>query len=414
VTTKISLKKASLLLGSNILLDKGDCQALISNKEIIIENLSGETRGLPVSLSGNFSYLEPRQLYLKGNLGESDDTLFVKLLTDNKCALDWESKKKESHLKLHADISDLNNLVFKITAQGDMRFCDMNRLIAGAETVKGSMKVKAEVKGEADKWESLDGKAVIEVNDFSFLETKAVSFEFDLDVKKGLFIGKIPRTRFCGGTFDGEVKATMHKLGVELDIDRIDIGEFMQPASRFKGTKGIISGNIVFITHWTDPTDAVGGGYINAADCDFRSLPLFLSAREGMGSATKNADFKMPVFKKIEGNYQIKDRGLDLEGISCDAAGLNLIISGGCKFAGDVDFTIDARFLGTGMFRTARQVILPETIALDLVADSIVVEVRGRWSELKQDTTIKPIRSIFTLLPTEGSASPGKYTLEKF
>jgi hypothetical protein len=290
----------------------------------------------------------------------------------------------------------------------------MNKIIAGSETIKGRMKVTADVKGEADKLESFDGKAVIAVDSFSFLGLEAISFEFDLDAKDGLFSGKIPRTEFCGGDFSGEVRATIDKLGVELDINQFDIQEFVQPAPRFKGAKGIVNGNIVFITNWADPSNAVGGGYIKAIDCDIKNLPLFLSAEEGIGSVTKNASFQMPVFKKIEGNYEIKNKGLNLENISCNAAGLGLILSGGFTFLGAVDITIDARFLGSGLFRTARQVLLPETIGLDLIADSIVVKIEGKWSELKQRTTLQPIRSLWSSLsPFESSANPDKYSLDK-
>lgn len=118
VTTEVSLSGSSLLTGRNIFFDNGSCKAVITKSEITIENLSGGIKRLPVSLSGRFTFLEPHELYLAGRTGEVDNTFYLKLLTDNQCAIDWEGKIKDSYVKLHADMPDLKNLVFDLNAQG--------------------------------------------------------------------------------------------------------------------------------------------------------------------------------------------------------------------------------------------------------------------------------------------------------
>jgi len=411
-SAEVSLSELSLLTGQNIFLDKGSCKAVITGKEITIDNLSGEIKQLPVSLSGKFLFLEPRELYISGKTGEVDNTFHAKLMTENECAVDWEGRIKDSYLKLHADMPDFKDLVFSLTARGEILLPDIGGLLGGTESFKGKINVSGDFEGEADKPGSLSGKAVIKVESFAFLESAATSFEFDMAAKDGLFTGVIPRTDLCGGNFQGEMKATADKLGVELDIDKFDMSEFVG-SERLKGTKGIVDSNVAFITSWADPLNAAGGGYIKATDCDLRKVPLFLATEEGIGSATKNADFQMPVFNKVEGNYEIKDRGIDLKNISCNAAGLSLAISGKFAFSGVVDFTAGAQFLGSHLFKTARQILLPETIGLDLITDGIVVKIEGQWPDLKQSTTVQPIRSLSSLIPSVGHGSPDRYTLDK-
>lgn len=412
VTTEVSLSELSLLTGQNIFLDKGSCKAVITEKEVTIGNLSGEIKQLPVSLSGRFLFLEPRELHLSGKTGEVDNTFYAKLVKDNQCAVDWEGRLKDSYLKLHADMPDLKDLVFSLTAQGEIRLPDIGGLIGGIESFKGKMKVSGDIKGEADKPGSLNGKAVIKVEGFAFLESAATSFEFDMVAKDGLFRGTIPRINFCGGNFQGEMKATADKLGVELDIDKFDMSKFVG-SKRLKGTGGIVDSNVAFITNWTDPSNAVGGGYIKATDCDLRKVPLFLATEEGIGSITKNASFQLPVFKKVEGNYEIKDKGVYFGNVSCKASGLSLTVSGRFLFSGMVDFTAGAQFLGSHLFKTARQILLPETIGLDLITDGIVVRIEGQWPDLKQSTTVQPLRSLSSLIPSVGHGSPDRYTLKK-
>lgn len=413
VTTEVSLSKFSLLTGQNIFLDKGSCKAVISGKEIAIDNLSGEIKQLPVSLSGRFRFLEPRELYLSGKTGEVDNTFHAKIVNDNECAVDWEGRVKDSYLKLHADMPDMKDLVFNLAAQGDIRLSDISSLTGGTESFKGAMKVSGEIKGEADEPDSLNGKAIIKVEGFSFLDSVATPFEFDMDAKDGLFTGTIPQTDLCGGNFRGEIKADADKFGIELNINQFDIKEFIKANPEFEGTSGIVSSDVAFVTKWTDPSGASGGGYIKAADCDLKKLPLFLSAEEGIESVTKNADFQMPVFNKIEGNYEIKDKGVDFGNVSCKASGLSLMISGNLSFSGEVDITAGAQFLGSHLFKTARQILLPETIGLDLITDGIVVKIKGKWPDLKQSTTVQPLRSLSSLIPSVGHGSPYRYTLEK-
>ncbi len=413
VTTEISLSRLSLLTGQNIFLGKGSCKAVITEKEITIDNLSGEIKQLPVSLSGRFLFLEPRELYLSGKTGEVDNTFHAKLVKDNQCTVDWEGKIKGSYLKLRADMPDLKNLVFGLTAQGDIHLSDISSLIGGTESFNGAMKVSGEIKGEVDKPNSLTGKAVIRVDDFSFLGSETTSFGLDMVAKDGLFTGTIPRTDFCSGNLRGSIKADMNKLGVELSLNQFDIKEFVKTKPELEGTKGIINANVAFITKWTDPSGAIGGGYIRAKDCDLKKLALFLSAEEGIKSITKNPDFQMPVFKSVEGNYEIKGRGVDLGNVSCKASGLSLVISGRFSFSGMVDFTAGAQFLGSHLFKTARQILLPETIGLDLITDGIVVKIEGQWPDLKQSTTVQPLRSLSSLIPSIGRGSPDRYTLKK-
>lgn len=412
VTTEVSLSGSSLLTGRNIFLGNGSCEAVITKSEIAIKGLSGEIKRLPVSLSGRFTFPEPHELYLAGRTGKIDNKFYLKLLTDNQCAVDWEGRLKDSYLKLHADIPDLKNLAFDLKARGDIRLPDIGGLIAGTESFKGSMKVSGDIRGEADKPGSLNGKAIVKVEDLAFLESAATSFEFDIGAKNGLFQGAIPPTNFCGGNFHGEIKADVDKLGVELDISQFDISQFVR-SRKLEGTKGVISGNAAFITDWTDLPDAIGGGYIKATDCDIKKLPLFLAAEAGIKSVTKDADFQLPVFKRIEGNYEVKDRGLNLKNILCNAAGLNLMLSGRFSFSGKTDLTAGARFFGSSMFKMARQILIPETIGLDLIADCIVVKIEGDWPDLEQRTTVQPIRSLGALFPSVGHGSPDRYILKK-
>jgi hypothetical protein len=413
VTTEVSLRELSLLTGQNIFLDKGGCEVTINRKEVTISSLFGEIKHQPISLSGRFLFIEPRELYLSGKTGEIDNAFHAKIVKDNQCVIDWEGKIKDSSLKIHADMPDLKDLAFDLTVQGDVQLSDIGSLITGTEKFKGRINVSGDIRGEADEPASLNGKAVMKVEGFSFLDSKATSFEFEMAAKDGLFTGTIPQTDFCGGNFRGTIKADRDRFGAELDINQFDIKELINSKPELEGTRGIISSNVAFVTKWADPSDATGGGYIRATGCDLKKLPLFLSAEEGIESVTKNADFQMPVFERIDGNYEIRDRGVDFGNISCKASGLNLTISGNFSFSGTVDFTAGFRFMTSSLFKVARQVLLPETIGLDLIADGIVVKIEGKWPDLKQRTTVQPIRSLGAIFPPIGGGSPGRYTLDK-
>jgi hypothetical protein len=97
----------------------------------------------------------------------------------------------------------------------------------------------------------------------------------------------------------------------------------------------------------------------------------------------------------------------------CRGPTLNLGIRGKYDFSGASDFTVGATIASGGIVKTIRQFIFPFTIAVDLLANCIQVNISGNWPDLKQKTKIQPMAWFNDLLNLTKQISPSRYTLDK-
>lgn len=405
------LTDISSLTGKHIFLDKGRCRAIVTAKEIIFKELTGIMRKRIVNYNGKFTFSDPKELYLTGEIANVNNTFRLKLLSENTASLDWHGNAGDSYINHHVDIHDLKDLAFDLKIEGDVQLSDFSELLEiDKDNVKGAIGLFGNIGGEIDEVSSFHGKLKIDVKDFSVLSLRPEAFAFNFDIKNGIFVGDIPATDFYGGNMHGTVELDYFRWGVELHVDKFDIEKFVQTSPKLKGMKGIFTGNIAAVSEWTNFNAVSGGGYFKITDCDLWNAPVFSNTEEGVESVTTDVD--MPEISNIDGNYEIEKDGIGIENVSCKAKGMNLKIKGKYYFSKEADFTVGVRILGEGLFRTVRQILLPVTIGFDVVANCIQVKVNGRWPDLEEKTELQPIGILTAIFPS-GRASPKKYTLSK-
>lgn len=395
------LKDLSSLSGEYTFLENGEAVMTITEKGIEIERLTGSVYKKPVDLSGNFIFGEPKELHLSGKIsGNIDTALHMKLISDAEGELDWQAKLGDSVVNAHAVISNLRNMAFDLKSDGILRLKDL----------PGTINFSGRLKGEMDDFNSLDGAASFAVKDLSILDFKPLSLVFNLNVDDGLLSGEIPKTPFCKGALSGTIKVNLKKWGAELYADKIDLAELTATNPKIAGTKGILSANASCIGKWGTAETINGGAYVYVSDCRLYQTPVFSKVEEGIKSVTQT--FKMPSFKDIEGNICVKDGAVGVEKIIGRAPPLTITMAGKVLFSGSTDLTVGVQFQKQGFLRLARQILIPPTIGIDLIANCIQVKIEGDWSDLKQQTQLQPVASLSTFSPFKEKIDPNKYQLE--
>lgn len=396
--------------GEHVILKKGKCNLVISEKTILIKKIQGVILGQGLFLSGSFGFDYPRELYLEGRIGRLDNVLTFKFSEDNQASLDLRGKAGNSYFKLNANSNDFKSLVFDSNIDGSIDLSDIRSLsLKDKEGFKGKVVFSGSIKGELDKASSLNGKLNVDMEDLTIFDLKPQTLVLTADVIGGILEGRIEETDFFRGKLYGFVKFDFDRWGVELHIDKLKVEDFLEPDPKLSGITGIFSGNIACMGKYIDLNSVEGGGYIKLTECSLRKMSMFSSAEDGIKSIVKG--FIMPNFKSIEGNFQIKEKNINVENALCSAPTLNLTINGTCSFSGMTDFTLGVMFLGENFLRTARQIFLPYTIGLDFLANCIKVKINGKWPDLKQKTKIEPIGWLKIFFAKEKAPKPGKYTL---
>ncbi len=411
---ELALEDASYLTGKYALLENGKTRAVITEKEITIAELSGYWKGRPVGLSGQFIFGEPHQLLLKGSIGNIGADFQLKLLpSNNQGAIDLQASIDSSLLKLHVDISDLKDLFFTANVEGDVKLADLSGLIkADKDKIKGEALLTGNIKGELDKPSSFEGGLVVQVRDFSLFNLQPVSFDSNVSAKEALFKGDIPEVNFYKGSLCGVLQFDADRWGAGLYVDKLDMEELAKTYPKLQGIKGAFTGNIACVSSWVGLKGFEAGGYFNLVDCDIRLAPVFSDAEKSIESLAK--DFIMPTFKDVEGNFTIRDAVINIENAFCSAKTLKLGIAGNYSFSSKMaDFTVGANMLGGGVLTIARQIIFPVSIGVDLLANSIRVNVSGKWPDLKHKAVIQPMNWLNEFFNLVNRASPNKYTLDK-
>jgi len=395
----------------HILLEKMDCDMVITEKDITIEKITGLIQARPVFLSGRVILGRSKDIFLAGNIGRVNNNLHMVLSSENQGKLNWRAVLNKSHVNIHADISDLKNLAFNLNAEGDIDLQDLINMPDAAKSgIAGKGHILGNLKGEADKVSSLEGNASIEVSDFSILGWQPTSFNCAMVVKDGVASGDIPKTGFYDGTLSGTFKADPDKWGAELYVDKLELSKLLRADSKFEGIKGTFSGDAACVGRWENSKSAKGGGYFKLIDCQLESAPIISNAEEGIKSVTKG--FSMPAFREVQGIFDIKDGGINIKNSFWKAAVMTLSVVGGLSFSGEADFTVGVKFQREGVFRTARQVLVPVTIGFDLIANCIQVKVYGKLPACSQKTEIQPDGWLDTFFPFKEKIDPDRYKLQ--
>jgi len=409
----LSLENVTSLSGDYKFLDEGLCSAVITRSEVSIEKLIGKTKGHPIDLTGEFSFSDPRKLYLTGDIGSVRNTINLQLITLEKGKLNWEGVYKNSNLKIDADAIDLKNHLFDLKANGVLKFQDLFSYLNIDRKVGGKIDFSGKMKGETDKPDSFQGKMDMKINDFVFQDFNVNMLDLEGEVKDGIFYGEIPPTDFYKGSIYGFLKMNLERCGLELHIDGFNLKDYMKDEPHSEKAKGVITFNISFVGNLKEFKETLeGGGYFYLKNCYLWYVPLLEKTEEGIEESV-TAEIDLPDFQKVEGNFSIQDKSINTENTVCKTSKLDLQIKGSVSFSGIADFTVGAKILGRGLFRAARQILVPITIGFDLLANCIQIKVYGPWKDLKHTAEIKPLNILTSLFPSMSKAAPDKYNLEK-
>lgn len=407
---KISLDDITSLSGEYVLLDKGKCGLIITEEEIDIRKMSGVVMNQPLHFTGKFVFGEPGEFSLTGKIASVQNSFNLKVLPNNQGTADWNASLGSSNVKLHADISDLKNMVFDLNMEGDLQLPDLLELAkTSRDKAKGKIGFSGNIKGEMDDVSSLQGELTVNAEDFSILHIKPQTFGCNVNVKDGIFTGAIPKEDFYKGNFYGTIQADFHKCGIELHVDNLDIEEFVKGEPKLEGMNGTFTGSAAYVSKWTGLHSGKGGGYFQFTSCNLWKAPIFKQTEKGLESVTEKMD--MPPLDKLEGNFEIKENGIIVENVFCDAEEITLQIKGKYRFSGETEFTIGVSFSKGTIFRTIRQVLVPVTIGIDLLQNSFQVNINGKWPDIGYKIQIQPAQWLNAFFPSVSGAKPDKYTL---
>lgn len=416
---EVSLENGSISEGEYTFVEKAFCNAAITNKMVDIRNVSGIFKNRPVNVSGTFNFASPEELNLTGTLGKLKNNLSLKVLPDNKAVMDWNMDISGSYIKLHAEIDDLENLLFNSTVDGKIDlpglFQSDNTAAEDNPNITGTINISGIISRKTTDLtlSSIRAELKTSVQDFSILGLAPVAFNFDMYTKDDILWGEIQKTELYRGVLHGTTMINPDKWGIELHVDGFNMEEFAKIyPEKLKGIKGIFNGNISVLNRWDNFNALTGGGYFKLTDCYLWEAPVFSQTETAVKSVTKGVT--MPDFNDFEGNFEITDKACSIENVFCDASGINLNIKGKTDYSGKADFTAGVTLSTGGIFRTLRQIAAPVTIAIDFAVNCIKIQIYGTWSNLDYKVGLQPSAIITAIFPAGNNQGiPDKYTLQK-
>ncbi|MFA5094742.1 MAG: hypothetical protein WC512_05810 [Candidatus Omnitrophota bacterium] len=397
--------------GKNTFFTGGRCIASVSGGQIEVASFTGSLFGKPVSYKGKVSGEEPISVDMEGDICGLRNAIDMQFPGPGKAKAQLRVLTSGSALIVDADTGSLDNLEFRFKVSGGAEISEIGPVFGiSKDDMSGKITASGELTGELDRAETFNGSLGLELNDFSVLGIKPKDCSFSSKIENGLFDGSIPQFDLYGGTAEAQVRLDPGKWGFELDLDKCDLEEASHDSPHLAGIKGVVSANLACIGRWDRSEPASGGGYLNVSNCSFKSAPIFKAAEQGIGSVV--GGFSMPDFKQIKTVLKIANRKVSIQG-DCSAPLMRLEISGTYDINGSVEMTAGANVSQMNPIRTARQIILPVTISLDMVRDGIVVQITGKWPDLKQQTVIKPLRGFGELFGFMNSLSLKRYKLDE-
>ncbi|MDD4179555.1 MAG: hypothetical protein PHH14_05850 [Candidatus Margulisbacteria bacterium] len=430
-----TLEGFSAFAGKKPIIQHGQCHLAIADGQLVVNQLTGDNGSDLIELTGEYNFAAEKTFRLNGSIGVLRNEIRFKLLPSNRATAYWHGRVEESFFIFSADITDLKNMVFVANIKGNIDLenldvdveVDLSSLEAGfrprtmlsIEAVKkelprhnlrGEVGFSGELRGEFDQPQSLAGRLGLAFKNISLYGLEPKDFKLGFDAKDGLFRTGVPETEFYKGKIAGAIIFDLERWGLALDIEDCDIGELGKTSSELAGMHGRFTGKLACVGRGGDFQAIRGGGYFNLSEADLRGAPIFKNLEQGIRTVVK--DFEMPDFKKIEGNYELKDQQVKIENAFCKASSMDLRVSGTAGFMGQVDFTAGIKMFG-GVFKTIRQILIPVTIGFDLAANSIRVNVSGVWPDIKQTTKIQPMNWLGEFYNVDEKFNPDKYRLDQ-
>jgi hypothetical protein len=419
----LSADELAIFSGPNNLVKRGVLLARLQGPDLTIERFSGE------SFRGNFNLrgvIEDKkdELRLEGTLANCYAGVKLKMYEGGQAAADLLVTAESSRAQAELTFTDLRHLRFVSAVTGEVSLADFANLVdlkfelalpglsqeVTQQDLRGKVILAGYLKGRLGEGKSLDGWLDLAFRDFTIKRAEARSFYLELKAKNGLFQAVIPQMPLYKGLFGGGLVFDPDHWGVELHFEDIDLAALGSTDQRFQGMVGKLEANGAFLAPWSDPTAIAGGGYFQLTDADLRPAPIFKIVEEGIASV--NQGFTLPNFKSVEGNFAVGKKKFAVDGAYARAENLDLRVDGTYSFAGETDFTLGVKFSRGGTLKRVRQVLLPVTIGFDVLANSLQIDISGRWPDLQQKTAIKTLQWMDALFDPDLKYDRDKYTLK--
>jgi len=203
--------------------------------------------------------------------------------------------------------------------------------------------------------------------------------------KEGILAGNIPEMPFYKGNLRGRLQFGASKCGLELDIGNADLKTFSRDIFNTEETEGQFNLKGAFVSRWDNFENARAQGIFSLANCRINGLKFFSETEAGIASVLKG--FILPDFKNIEGNFSLKKGILSFEAI-CSSITATLGINGKISYSGAMEATIATKIIGGSFLKTMRQIIIPISIPFDVIGNSVQVELKGKYPDLKHKARI--------------------------
>lgn len=427
--TDLILENAYLYAGRNCLMNNIYLIGFLSQKIISVGKLSGFILDMPADLRGEFSLEEPFGFKLSGKVGSFDSDMSLNPAKDNQSIFNFDMTSGKSFLKLQGGFSDFKNLIFNLGVSGDLDLAlllpqpkkksrnikfnkadNFDHSLKLQSGYKDNIKLTANLNGEIDEFDTLSGNLLITSDGLNLLGVDTGPLTINGNVGKGIIILGSKDIPFYKGSLNLNFKANENYYGLQLNFNSVDVEDLFAERGQLSGLKGKLNGNISFCRNLRKLKDFKGGGYLRVLNCDLRDASLFKTAEEGIGTIKK--DFKMPNFKKIEGNFSFDNNLIKLENFSFKSDTVNLTVKGNLFFSGELDLDLGVKLYGQDFLRTVRQIFIPYTIGFDVLTDSVYVKVQGKWPDFKQKTKVQPMRWLDSFLNPDSVIKSDRYLVE--
>jgi hypothetical protein len=416
----------SLRSDKNQIFDRSAAVVFIDSRKMVVKKFTGRQIRNDFDLVGEFAFSPLRDLSLSGEAFGANHLLRIKEFPGERAELNWKMKTELSSLEIFGRLVDFKKLNFSANLDGNLDLGEwpegfglhlgkpaLVSVEVSAKKLQGKVELDGKLEGMAGYPESWAGGVKIKLQDFSAFGIEPQNFLLNLSSQKGVFQTEIPTTSlFNGGTgtISGVLRLSVKKWGAELDAKEIDLASLEKANPKLKGLKGKFSGKAVLAGEWGNKDAIIGGGYIDLKNSDLKNAPIVKDLEAEIGELQKG--FTMPNFTKIEGNFDVKKSQVLFENVYCKAADLDIRVSGRCGFDGAVEATAGVRMFGGNKVKTLRQIVLPVTIGIDWMANSIQIKISGVLPNLSQSTSVMPMNWLKEFFKINYRADPDRYSLD--
>ncbi|MDD5644422.1 MAG: hypothetical protein PHO00_03090 [bacterium] len=400
------LKNSRLITGETEIFEHAYCKVIFQNDIALVEDFRGEFFTEPAYFSGQVHLGKPRKINLRGKAFGMDNVFSMQMPDDNRANLKWKGNLSHSHFNVSAVSNDIKNMDFSANASGSLQLEDFSP----AGNCSGSVKFELKAAGELDRLETLNGKGGASFRKININRVMIESGRTDILLSRGIGELKTNSVKFYSGHMgflaNVDLSEEPVKWGAELDLRGVDVAEFDKSVQTVeRNSKGTLSGNIACVGLWAKKESVKGGGYFEIKDDILWEMPVFRETEEGIKEVSQNIE--IPKLDNVSGNFHIENCKISTGNTYCRSKNMEIWINGWIDFSGYADMVVGVRFGREGIMRIL-------SIPVNILAECIQVNIKGKYPEFKHKAEIKPIGWLLSFFPQNNKkADSKKYSLEK-